>query len=220
VTGILAVWNEVDPAIEDDYNDWYLYEHVPERLTVPGMRRARRYRTADGAPRYFACYETAAVDVLHSAAYRHQLDNPTAWTQRVMPGFRIMQRGICEVAAARGEAVGGLMAIIHLRPADGRDGELRDWLSGAVLPAMLQRRQIVAAQLWLAQPTPVNPTTGLTRARAEERPVDWVLVIEGGEPAVVETARDAAMASDLAAHGATAVQAYPLYRLMFAQAAS
>ena len=31
---ILAVWNEVEPDIEDDFNEWYLREHIPERTMV------------------------------------------------------------------------------------------------------------------------------------------------------------------------------------------
>ena len=37
---ILADWNEVDRTIEADFDDWYLREHIPERISVPGMTRA------------------------------------------------------------------------------------------------------------------------------------------------------------------------------------
>ena len=101
-TAILAVWNEVDPEIEPDFNDWYLREHIPERLSVPGMNRGRRYRADAGTPRYMAFYEAASMDVLTQGPYRTQLDNPTAWTQRIMPHFRFAQRGLCDVAVSIG----------------------------------------------------------------------------------------------------------------------
>ena len=79
-TAILAVWNEVDPANEPDFNDWYLREHVPERLSVPGMNRGRRYRAEAGTPRYMAFYE-ADIDgcpdpgpVSHAARQSDRLD--------------------------------------------------------------------------------------------------------------------------------------------------
>src|SRR5437764_1150377 len=45
---ILAVWNEVDPAHEDDFNEWYYREHISERTMVPGLNRGRRYRAEEG----------------------------------------------------------------------------------------------------------------------------------------------------------------------------
>ena len=115
-TAILAVWNEVDPAIEPDFNDWYLREHVPERLSVPGMNRGRRYRAEAGTPRYMAFYEAASMDVLTQGPYRTQLDNPTAWTQRIMPHFRFAQRGLCDVAASLGDGIGSAAAVAASDP--------------------------------------------------------------------------------------------------------
>src|SRR5262245_21444533 len=63
-SAVLAVWNDVDPAIEDDYDEWYLREHIAERTTVPGLARGRRYRADQGSPRYMAFYEAASLDVL------------------------------------------------------------------------------------------------------------------------------------------------------------
>lgn len=90
---VLAVRNGIDPATEADYNAWYQREHVPERLAVPGVPRARRYRAVEGSPRYAALYEAATPDVLTSGTYRAQLANPTEWTRRALRGVRLMQRG-------------------------------------------------------------------------------------------------------------------------------
>jgi hypothetical protein len=35
--GLLAVWADVDPEVEAEFNEWYDKEHVPERLAVPGF---------------------------------------------------------------------------------------------------------------------------------------------------------------------------------------
>jgi hypothetical protein len=163
-----GVWNDVDPAAEGDYDDCYLHEHIPERLAVPGMLRGRRYRADDGSPRYMAFYEAATIDVLTSGADRTQLANPTAWTRRVMTGFLLMQRGICEVVSSAGNGIGGVAAVIHMQPKLGAEATLRRWAQQQV-PALLALRQIVAAHVWAVTPgKPASPTTTLPKA-AQQR---------------------------------------------------
>jgi hypothetical protein len=50
-TGVLAIWNDVAPEAEAEFNAWYLEQHLPERLAVPGFRRARRWWSATASPR-------------------------------------------------------------------------------------------------------------------------------------------------------------------------
>lgn len=43
--GIMVVQSEpVDPAHEDEFNDWYDNTHIPEITAVPGFVSARRYQ--------------------------------------------------------------------------------------------------------------------------------------------------------------------------------
>src|SRR5690606_575427 len=44
VGGIVLVSMDIDPAHEDEFNDWYDMEHIPLLKSVPGMRMARRFR--------------------------------------------------------------------------------------------------------------------------------------------------------------------------------
>jgi hypothetical protein len=216
---VLAVWNDVDPAIEDTYNDWYLHEHIPERLGVPGMLRGRRYRADAGSPRYMAFYEAATIEVLTSGAYRNQLANPTDLTRRVMPGFRLMQRGICSVAGSLGEGIGGAAAVIHLRPHPGAEAALCGWAEG-LLPGLGALRQVCGAHLWRVAPAePASPTTALTQGTAVERPVHLVVAVEALETAALEAAVSAVTGGGAAAHGAAEVMVYPPYRLLYVQTA-
>jgi hypothetical protein len=216
----LLVWNDVDPAIEADYNEWYLREHIPERVSVPGMLCGRRYRAAEGSPRYMALYEAATLDVLTTGAYRAQLANPTAWTRRVMPGFRLMQRGICTVAATAGTGIGGAATVIHLRPGPSGETALRGWAE-TLLPELLRIEQVAAAHLWVDAPgEPASPTTALTRGGATERKVHWVLAIEASDAATIDRARDIALAGDPSRNGAAEVAAYPTYQLLYVLTAS
>jgi hypothetical protein len=212
---VLAVWNEVDPDAEDDFNEWYLREHIPERTMVPGLTRGRRYRAEQGSPRYMAFYEAASMDVLTSGPYRRQLDNPTSWTQRIMPRFRFMRRGLCDVAASVGEGIGGAAAVVHLTPADAP--RLRAWITGTLLHEMHALPDVAAAHLWtLAPGEPRSPTTALSQRAEPERPVEWVIVVETMELAGADAITGAILGRDPKAHGAADVNAYPSYRLLYA----
>jgi hypothetical protein len=212
-TAILAVWNEVDPAIEDDFNAWYLREHIPERTSVPGLVRGRRYRTETGSPRSFAFYEATTMDVLTAGAYREQLANPTAWTRRVMPHFRVMQRGLCDVAASLGDGVGGAAAVVHLTPGD--VPMLHGWTTETLLPELLAMPDVVAAHLWtLAPGEPRSATTSLSQRAEPEHPIAWVIVVETTELSAAEAITRSITDRDPESHGATNIQPYPSYRLL------
>jgi hypothetical protein len=96
---VLAIWTDIAPELEADFDEWYWREHLPERLCVPGFRRGRRLRAIDGAPRSLACYDLASVETIASPAYLERLDNPTA-------GFRDTTRAIFRTAGGLGQACG------------------------------------------------------------------------------------------------------------------
>lgn len=120
----LALWNGFDAARDAEYNDWHAIEHVPERLTVPGMLRASRYRAVDDpALPYFTLYEMASIEVLASPEYLALLGQPTEWTRRMRPSFGELLRIPCHVvesgAGVRGTALmsleirGGAAALLR-----------------------------------------------------------------------------------------------------------
>ncbi len=215
---VLGVWNEVDPTIEDSFNDWYLTEHIPERTAVPGMLRGRRYRALSGSPKYMALYEATSLDVLTTGAYRTQLDHPTPWTRYVMAGFTFALRGICEVIATSGQGVGGFATVIHFHPAPGAETRLRAWVKAQVT-ALPTVRQIAAAHAWSGDTSePLSPTSALAAKRSPDRPVEWVLAIEAADADALDAARAAVLASDPAAHGAEDIKPYPNYQLLYIMA--
>ena len=87
-----------------DHDDWHTYEHMHERLPIPGFERGTRWIATAGGPAYMIIYEVAGVDVATSPAYLARLNAPTPWTQSVMPRFRGMVRGFCTVAASAGSS--------------------------------------------------------------------------------------------------------------------
>lgn len=94
----LALWNGFDPALDAEYNTWHAQEHVPERLTVPGMRCAGRYRAiGESVYPYFTLYEMDSLDVLESPEYQALLRQPTPWSRRMRASFGKLLRIPCRV---------------------------------------------------------------------------------------------------------------------------
>ena len=105
--GILAIWYDCAPGQTDGVERWYLVEHLLERLSIPGIRRGRRYRRIAGSPEdlpeYMTCYETDSAEVLTSSHYLARVNDPTPETHRVMTSaFQNMIRTICRRVAGAG----------------------------------------------------------------------------------------------------------------------
>ena len=113
--GLLAIWNDIDPALEDDYNLWHTQEHLPERIGTEGFLAGRRYVNPGLAQqRYFTLYEAQTLAVFNSTPYLARLNAPTAWTQAMMPGFANYVRGACQVEYSQSLALGGKLAAIRI----------------------------------------------------------------------------------------------------------
>ena len=82
-TGLLMVWVDVPADKEEDFNNWYNQEHLPELLSVPGVLNAARYEAVSSGPKHLACYELESPAVVESAAFTGR--PPTEWGQRVGP---------------------------------------------------------------------------------------------------------------------------------------
>jgi hypothetical protein len=113
---MLLFFDVVDGAIAE-HDDWHTHEHLPERLSIPGFLRGTRWvALRSGQPRYFVIYEVAEVGVLTSEAYLERLNNPTPWTQKVMPHYRGMTRGFCAVAGRAGLGLGNTALVARFKP--------------------------------------------------------------------------------------------------------
>ncbi len=191
--GMLLVWTDVADGAEDDFNAWYDQEHLPERVGVPGFINGRRYHGAAASPRYFAVYGTAGVRVLTGPAYLERLDNPTPWSQRVMPTFRNTVRSICQVAGVQGESRGKAMLTLRCNAAPGRRESLRE--------ALLERLELTpgVARICLgivaetAGQGPL-PGTGETDLRGPDATTEFALLMEGAQDERLAAARSAQFA--------------------------
>src|SRR5690606_18387529 len=99
-----------------EFAHWHAHEHFPERLGVPGFRRASRWRQAGGGEGVFVMYELDGHEVLSSEAYLQRLNAPTPWSVRMMPLHRDMMRSQCEVLASRGAVTAEHAMTVRLSP--------------------------------------------------------------------------------------------------------
>lgn len=108
--GLLSLWNGVEPDRRTEYDLWHTREHVPERLAIPGMQRARRYhRGAGPLPEFLTLYELESNAVLDSGPYRALLENPTPWSRSMRPSFRGFFRVGHLALLSRGGGVGNAL---------------------------------------------------------------------------------------------------------------
>jgi len=96
--GLLLTMTEPPPGMEEEFNAWYDLEHLPERLSIPGFRSARRWvaERAPGEGKYLATYELDSVAVLSSPRYLSFFQQPTPWTRRCLDACVVFKRWACE----------------------------------------------------------------------------------------------------------------------------
>lgn len=123
-TALLALWNDVDPALQAAYETWHAHEHVPERLTVPGMQWACRYgRVGEGPmPRYLTLYGLRDAEVLEGEPYQRQLREPTAMSRRMRPALHNVSRWVCTLVEAHGLDQARHLAVWTAEAADAAAG--------------------------------------------------------------------------------------------------
>jgi hypothetical protein len=186
--GALAVWTNVDPEDETEFNEWYTSQHLAERVGIKGFLRGRRYVTAATAggrnqSRYFTLYEIERVETLRSPAYIERLDNPTDWSRRVLPLFRNGNRRAFRVATSLGAGIGGQAATIGFSPIEGRESDLRRWLQATAMPAALDTHPLLTGIHLLesddASTRAKDETEEGRMAKMAAPSADWALMVEG-----------------------------------------
>jgi hypothetical protein len=184
--GVLAIWHTIAPEGEAEYWRWHDREHIPERVGVPGFLRGRRYRSLQRSLEYLDFYEVEQPDTLRSAAYLARLNDPTAWTRRVVPHFRDTLRVGYRVAESRGHGQGGVLLALRFTPAGGAAAPGPP--GGAAAAAAQDVTGVVGVHLLEAVPELTRVATEERRLRGpgERETVEpWCLLVEADDPAVV-----------------------------------
>jgi hypothetical protein len=173
----LALWNDVEPGREDEYERWHQSEHVPERVSIPGMLAARRYLRSEGdQQQFFTLYEAAGLEVFASAAYLAVADRPTPWSLSMRPSLRGFLRQPCTTRLTTGVGVAAHVLAVRFRSESGLEfaEKVRAW----------QETEEAAATVHLGRADPDArfpvPNTVETSTDGQD---SWVLIVESGRPA-------------------------------------
>jgi hypothetical protein len=170
--GILAIWNDVNPGREADFDRWFQTEHLVERLGVPGFLYGRRHEAISGANRYFNLYVVEGPEVLTSKPYRERLDTPTPMTRMIMSEVFInMNRTVCRRVARRGDFRGSYAVTVRFNEA-ADEAALTDLMDDLVTdPA------IASAELWAAAEAG-GPVSMEEKLRGGDRKIKACLMID------------------------------------------
>jgi len=171
--GILAIFNNVAPGREAEFEEWFQHEHLAERIAVPGFLLGRRYEAVSGEPRYFNFYLTQSAMVLKSDAYLERLDHPTPMTRKVMSEiFKDMIRTVCHRTFRLGAMRG--MATVTLRFAE--------WLDQNALKAAIEElmkdKAVAYGEIWSAVGASEFPVSEEERVRGGDDRIEACLMID------------------------------------------
>ncbi len=215
----LAMWWDMAHDRRAVFEHWHTHEHYPERLAIPGFRRASRWRDASGGEGIFQLYELEGHEVLSSAAYLARLNAPTPWSTRMMPHHRNMVRSQCNVLASYGGVTARNAITIRLSPADKEGQRLLGGLR-PLLEELPQRAGVGGAHL-LKHCPPQIAATAEQKIPGGDSNADWVILIFGYE---LETLDDIAGGelgtSNLLALGAAPVAKYGRFQLSYSATAA
>lgn len=168
---------DIVPEAVIEHDDWHTHEHLPERLSIPGFLRGTRWAAISDGPAYCVLYEVEQLATLASEAYLARLNNPSPWTQQMMPHYRGMSRGLCRVLRSCGLGMGHYALQLRFKPAQASEASLLQWLGDELMPALCMRPGL--GSIHLLQGGLTATMTSEQRIRGTDAGVDWALLATG-----------------------------------------
>src|SRR4029453_15113665 len=111
---LLAIWHDVEKPFVEDYLRWHTFEHLPERLALPGFQRARRFEHEDGPGQQFMCIlDVRDLRDFESPDYLARLNDPTEWARRLMPRYGRVHRALCTKVLQIGQGIAPVAGCIR-----------------------------------------------------------------------------------------------------------
>ncbi len=213
--GAVAIWHDIAPEGRDEFYAWHGWEHMPERVGIPGFLRGRRYVAIEADLEFFNLYEALSVETLKSQDYTARVNAPTPWTLSAVRHFRAVARSICRVALSTGPAQGGLIATLRYDVPEGRDREHREALTRRFVPDLLDRPGVAGVHWLVADAEASGGATAEQQARGVANAVPRrVLLLEGwgDEADFAALAKEALSPAALDAIGGEGPYSLGLYR--------
>ena len=213
--GVIAIWNDITAEGRDNFYRWHEQQHIPERVSIPGFLRGRRYICQSGAPEFYTLYEVRDRAVLSGQPYLDRLNNPTEWTTRSVQHFRNTSRSLCDVLFSWGSGSGGVIGTIRFDCEPAQDASVLKLLMEDVLPKLQEATGIVAAHVCRADLEASTVKTAEQKGRAENLVPRWVVMLEGSQFEPVEAALTGPLGPRALAAARIPEALHGIYRLEF-----
>jgi hypothetical protein len=188
---VLAMWWDVSAESRPELEHWHAHEHFPERLALPGFRRASRWTAVDGGEGFFVMYELEDHNVLASAPYVARLNAPSAWSTRMMPLHRGMVRSQCKVLRSHGAVTARHALTIRL---SALDAQALQRGVGELAAVVTQQPGLVGLHLLRHEAPALAATTEQKIRGNADRAADWVIVACGYDLAALRSLEAAELA--------------------------
>ena len=139
---------------EDEFNDWYDLEHLPERQRVPGFLTLERWIGADNPKQSVATYDLDSLAVLQGPAYRAiGGENLSPWSKRLTAKCQRLLRfegeQILPGDAVAAPNAGGLL-LVGMTPAPQYETEFNAWYDTEHVPALSRVPGVLSARRFRA----------------------------------------------------------------------
>ena len=171
--GILAIFNDVRPGREAEFEDWFQGEHLPERLAVPGFLFGRRHQAISGSCGYFNFYLVESPAVLTSKPYLERLDDPTPMTKKIMSDIFInMNRTVCRRNVRKGGFRGAYTVAVRFNAAPDEAAVK------AALDALTADTKVAGGEIWIALDPNDMPVSGEEKLRGGDKKIAGCLMID------------------------------------------
>ena len=207
---VVAIWNGIEPDAREQFYDWHVNEHMPERVGIPGFRRGRRYIAADPAthPEFFTLYEADTMQVLQGSGYADRLNDPTPATKATTAKFTDTFRALARVVVSHGPGMGGALLTIRF------DCDVQHLIAvRAMVRAAAQAHRVTGAHLCHGDVAASLVRTTETKDRTDiQPPPSCFILVEATDP---EALTDILLDRALLGAGATGPFVRGTYRLEY-----
>jgi hypothetical protein len=152
--GVLIAAMDFSNVAEDEFNDWYDTEHIPERQRVPGFLICQRWIGTENPKHSVATYDLESLSVLRSPPYQAiGGQNLSPWSKRVTARCQRLLRfegdQILPGDQAAPETAGGLL-VVAMTPAPAVETAFNAWYDTEHIPALARVAGVQCARRFRA----------------------------------------------------------------------
>ena len=152
--GVLMAAFDTSNCPQDEFDDWYDTEHIPEREKAPGFLTGERWVDVDKPQVALAVHDLQSIEALQSPQYLAiGYRNPSPWTRRVVSMCERVLRVVGEQIAPGNvispRAAGGLLFMgFNLEP--GAEDDYAHWMDEEHLPNLSKVPGVLSARRFVA----------------------------------------------------------------------